>query len=170
MADLVTLPKQISKVAGQPASVRVGTVVSTNPLQVQVQETIFQDVGILGSYFPVAGETVALLGQSNAAGSDPTSWLALGVPSGSGNLGVQSGVEVLSFGPATSFTLLVTFARPYAVAPAVFTNIGSAAGSTAGWISRAITINFDNFTLFVSGALNTWTNIPVNWMAVPMNQ
>lgn len=165
----MSFTRQIVKASGQPSSVRVGTVVSLNPLQVQVQDTVFSDLGILGSYFPVVGDPAVLLGQSNEAGTDPTSWLVLGSPSQDLN-GIQSGQVTLSFGPATSATQLITFAHPFNGAPNVFTNIASGAGATAGWISRGITVNAADFTLFVSGASATWVSVPVQWMAVPRNQ
>lgn len=167
------LVKKISQVAGAPASVRIGVIETVNPVTVRVQETVFDDVGVVDGYFPAVGDVVSLLGQSSSAGTDPTSWLVLGSASpGSTGLatGIQAGQVSLSFGPATSFTQLVTFATPYATAPNVMTNIASGAGSTAGWGSRAITVNATDFTLFVFGASSTWVGIPVQWNAIPRNQ
>lgn len=86
MADLNA---QISRVAGQPASVRVGTVSSTTPFTVTVQGATFTDVGWLGTYLPSPGDSVILLGQSSASGADPASWVALGRP------GPTPGINVL---------------------------------------------------------------------------
>lgn len=72
------LPAQIKSTPGSPASVRVGTVVALSPLTVSVQGTVFKDVGWLGSYIPIPGDSVILIGQSSEAGSDPASWVALG--------------------------------------------------------------------------------------------
>lgn len=167
----MTFVRQIAKVAGQPSSIRVGTIVSTNPLQLQVQDTVYSSdaVGVLGSYFPVTGDVVSVVGQSNNSSADPTSWLILGTNT-EGNIGFQSGQVLLSFGPATSFTRAVMFARPFALFPTVVTNINSGAGSTASWGSRGINMTESGFTLFVFGPSATWTNVAVQWLAVSRNQ
>ncbi len=67
---------QISKDRGQPATVRIGTVVSTDPLVVSLQNTDLLNVGSLTPNLAV-GDVVALLGQS-AVSADGSSWLALG--------------------------------------------------------------------------------------------
>jgi len=71
------LSGQIAGAAGEPSSVRIGTVTSTSPLTVDVQGTAYTNLGLIGAC-PAVGATVALLGQSTSAGSDPTSWLVLG--------------------------------------------------------------------------------------------
>lgn len=82
---------------GQPSTVRIGTVVSTTPIQVDLGGTILglEALGFLTPYTPSVGDVVALLGQS-VEGSQATgsSWLALGaiVPSTSGLLG-ENGVN-----------------------------------------------------------------------------
>lgn len=73
----MTLADQISKNRGQPATVRIGTVITTVPLIVDVQGTFVERAGVLNSYFPVIGDVVALLGQS-AVSADGSSWLVLG--------------------------------------------------------------------------------------------
>lgn len=80
------LAPQIKAVPGSPASVRVGTVLSVSPLQVSVQGTVFRSdaVGFAGSYAPQVGDSVVLLGQSSAAGPDPSSWVALASSTSSG--------------------------------------------------------------------------------------
>ena len=80
----MSLADEISKDRGQPATVRVGQVTSTNPLTVLVQQTPFIGVGVLEGYIPVAGDVAVLLGQS-AVSADGSSWLMLGrvVPSDS---------------------------------------------------------------------------------------
>lgn len=77
----MTLPEQIAKDRGQPATVRVGIVFSVSPFTVLLQQTVMQDVGLLGSYRPQIGDPVILLGQS-AVSADGSSWLALGVADG----------------------------------------------------------------------------------------
>lgn len=167
----MSLARQITRVAGQPASIRVGTVMSVSPLEVQVQDTVYssESLGVLGSYFPVMGDTVAVIGQSNDESSDPASWLVMGKPS-QDTYAIQAGEVTVSFGPATSFTQLITFVRPFQGHPAVTVNIASGAGATAGWIARATTVNATDFTLFLSGTLATFVNIPVQWIAAPLNQ
>lgn len=78
----------------------------------------------------------------------------------------ETGAESVSFGPAASFSVAVTFAVPFASIPRVFVNINSASGPTGGWIARAIAITKTGFTLFLSGAAATFTNIEVQWFAV----
>lgn len=168
----MSLARQITRVAGQPASIRVGTVVAVSPLEVQVQDTVYssESLGVLGSYFPVAGDTVAVIGQSNDESSDPASWLVMGKPS-QDTYAIQAGELAVSFGPAAAYTQLVTFARPFQGHPAVSVNIASGAGATAGWIARAISVNASDFTLFLSGGVAaTFTAIPVQWIAAPLNQ
>lgn len=167
MAELVT---SLSQIPGQPSSVRIGLITSVNPTVVTVQGATFTDVGFLGSYTPIAGDTVALLGQCPASGSDPTSWLVLGsVSQGSGG-SFQAGQVVMSFGPATSNLVAVSFQTPYLVVPSVATNIASGAGATGGWISRAINVTAFGFDLFVSGVLATWVAVPVQWQAQEQTQ
>lgn len=72
------LAEAVQGVVGQPASVRIGSVDAVSPLAISAQGVPFNDVGILGSYAPQVGDSVALLGQSSGVGSDPASWLALG--------------------------------------------------------------------------------------------
>jgi len=73
------LPQQIIFDRGRPAITRVGTVVSVGPLQVEVQGTVFDEVGVLNGYTPLVGDTVILLGQS-AVTARGASWIALGRP------------------------------------------------------------------------------------------
>jgi hypothetical protein len=72
------LAEAMQGAVGQPASVRIGTVDSTSPLVVSAQGVVFDGVGVLGGYVPVAGDAVLLLGQSSGVGSDPASWVVLG--------------------------------------------------------------------------------------------
>jgi len=62
----------------QPATTRVGKVVSVDPLTVSVQGSVFIGVGRLTTYLsPVVDDVVVLVGQS-ALTSDAASWLVLG--------------------------------------------------------------------------------------------
>jgi hypothetical protein len=67
---------QITKDRGQPATVRIGTVLTVSPLVVSVQGSALTNIGALNPGL-VVGDVVALLGQS-AISSDGSSWLALG--------------------------------------------------------------------------------------------
>lgn len=167
MAELET---QVAQVAGQPASVRIGRIAQVNPTVVTVQGTQFTDVGFLGWYSPAVGDTVAVLGQSSASGTDPASWLVLGYVKPEAAGGLQAGVEVMDFGPATSNLVPVVFANPYVGSPAVSTNIASGPASTTGWFSRAINVTNVGFDLFVNGPSATWTAIPVQWQAQELTQ
>jgi hypothetical protein len=71
------LAEAMQGAVGQPSSVRIGVVDSVNPLVVSAQGVPFNDVGYIGEQ-PLAGDSIAMLGQSSEAGSDPASWLALG--------------------------------------------------------------------------------------------
>lgn len=81
----------------------------------------------------------------------------------------QSGRESITFVTQTTFTQVVTFARPFTSTPRVFTNITSGSGTTSGWSSRAIAISTTQFTMFVYGSSSSWTNIGVDWLAVMDN-
>lgn len=75
-----SLPAQVTQAVGAPATLRVGKISSTTPLVLTVQGATFSGaaVGVLGSYVPGLGDTVAVAGQSKTQGSDPASWLILG--------------------------------------------------------------------------------------------
>lgn len=72
----MTFPNAIQRDRGEPSKVRIGTVADG---QFVLQETALDpdSVGVLSSYSPVNGDSVALLGQSSV-GTSGTSWLALG--------------------------------------------------------------------------------------------
>lgn len=165
MAELNT---QISAIAGQPASVRVGTVTSINPTVVSAQGTVFTNVGFADPYRPRVGDVVALLGQSSSSGSDPSSWLAIASLKAVPN-GPQAGEVSVSFTTLTSFTQAVVFPQPFTAVPNVFVNINTGAGSTSLWQARAINITTTGFTLFVytTGGAVSWVLVPVGWAAVP---
>jgi hypothetical protein len=76
------LAEAVQGTVGQPASVRIGTVDSVAPPIVSAQGVPFDGIGFLRDYNPQIGDTVALLGQSSNAGSDPASWLVLGAVAG----------------------------------------------------------------------------------------
>lgn len=73
----MTLPAAVASAIGVPASVRVGIVIDDVPLRVNVQGTIYRELGYIGA-LPAIGDTVALLGQSTSVTGSPSSWLVLG--------------------------------------------------------------------------------------------
>lgn len=71
---------EISRTAGQPLTARVGVVVSTSPLQVDLQGTVYQNpnLGLVGPT-PSLGDSVLMLGQSvRGAKSSGSSWVCMG--------------------------------------------------------------------------------------------
>ena len=77
----MSLVKQINRAAGQPLTARVGIVVSSSPLRIDVQGTIFDTAGGLGliGSAPSVGDTVLLLGQSVLSSkSSGSSWVCMG--------------------------------------------------------------------------------------------
>lgn len=78
----------------------------------------------------------------------------------------EYGSFLLSFGPATSAAIVVTYAKTYLNAPLPVVNIDSAAGPTAGWNVRATARTTTGFTMFFFGASTTWVNIPCSWFAI----
>lgn len=86
---------RIAKDRGQPATVRVGTVMSVSPLVVSVQGTLFTDAGAVGEV--VVGDVVALLGQS-AVSADGSSWLVLGNVTSAPLVGapIAAGIQVMA--------------------------------------------------------------------------
>jgi hypothetical protein len=74
----VSLAGSFDARVGQPATVRVGIVVGLSPLRVNVQGSIFTELGLIGAA-PSVGDTVLLLGQAvQGAGSSGSSWVCLG--------------------------------------------------------------------------------------------
>jgi len=74
----VSLVDAVNVAAGQPATVRVGVVTSVSPLRVDVQGTLFEGMGRIGT-LPSLGDVVLMLGQSvRGSGSSGSSWVVLG--------------------------------------------------------------------------------------------
>ena len=73
-----------------------------------------------------------------------------------------------TFTTQSSATAVVSFGFTFPAIPTVMTNIDSGAGATARWESRAITRTTTGFTMFVyssDATTDTWTDIPVTWVA-----
>jgi hypothetical protein len=166
------LAEAVQGAVGQPASVRIGTVDSIDPTVISAQGTPFEDVGFLDGYVPEVGDTVALLGQSSGSGSDPASWLTLGkVQAESAPIRFQAGEELFTFVGVASAFIDVTFAIPFESPPSVAGNIATTAGVANQWFVRCATVTTTGFRLLVSSAaINTWTNVPVQWQAQLMTQ
>lgn len=160
------LASQTQKTAGIGNGMRTATIASVVGRTITLSISgglISSGVGVVGSYTPVVGDTVAVFRQDS-------SWLILGVittnlistrAQATGTVGVSltaaaSGTAAASFG--------VTFAQP----PVVIPNIDSGAGITARFVARAIAITTTGFTVFVfsgDGTTATWSNVPVSWVA-----
>lgn len=99
----MSLAAQVAKSRGQPATVRIGTVVSVVPPQVTVQGTVLNDVGFLRGYSPQIGDVVPVLGQS-AVTADSASWLALGAIEPSGGTALQGFGRLIAWYERTTST------------------------------------------------------------------
>ena len=84
---------------------------------------------------------------------------------------IQRGQASVSFTSQTSVSINVTFPTAFPTAPMLFCNIASGSGVAGRWGVRAINITSTGFTLFLftmstSQAAATWSQIPVQWMAI----
>lgn len=88
------------------------------------------------------------------------------------NLNLQTGKLAVSFSNLSTYTRVVTFPRAFTTAPNVFCSLESGAGTTARWAVRPFNITTTTFTLFAypndSGTTQTWSNIPVSWLAITL--
>ena len=83
---------------------------------------------------------------------------------------IQTGSVNISFTNLDQYNgTTVTFPVAFSVAPIVGVNINSTSGATSRWTARAADITSTNFKPFfqsgTSGALATWSTIPVQWWA-----
>lgn len=159
------LAHQTQKAAGISNGLRTATVSSLVPLTLSMNGGNFSSgVGVVGSYTPKVGDTVAVFRQDSA-------WLILGATNGDSGLWPRNqvtGQTLVSLTAVASFTMSVPYGASFPIAPAVVTNIDSGSGTTARWVSRAINAGPSSFTLFVFSAdavVGTWSNIPVSWVA-----
>lgn len=84
---------------------------------------------------------------------------------------LDHGTASVSFSSKISHTQAVVFSTPFADVPFVDCTISSGAGPTARWGARAFNVTASGFTLFVfsgddTGSAQTWSNVPVRWIAV----
>lgn len=114
MTDVDPLAAAVVASQGQPSTVRVGVVVSINPLLFSLDkgQTVLNPaaVGLLQSYIPQVGDPVVLLGQSvEGAESSASTWLAIGTAGGTGRLPsiVGYGSRDTSTGTTTTTPLAV---------------------------------------------------------------
>ena len=80
----------------------------------------------------------------------------------------RRGTVLFTFVAQGSFTIVVNFGFTFPTAPTVMTNLDTGSGVAARWISRAISITTTGFTAFVHSAdatTDTWTDIPMSWVA-----
>jgi hypothetical protein len=81
----------------------------------------------------------------------------------------EYGSFLLSFGPANSASVAVTYAKVYSTPPLPIVNIDTAPGVSARWVPRAINRTTTGFTFFVFAAdavANTWVNQPLSWATI----
>lgn len=86
---------------------------------------------------------------------------------GHGYRQLENGRQLVNFTTLTSFSVAITFSKPFAAIPRLHTNIATSVGAAAQWQSRGISATKTGFTVFVftAGAAQTWVNIPVDWSA-----
>lgn len=152
------LPAQIKKSTSSDNRIRIG--IGQEDGSVEVQGVRIQ-AGFLGGVPFDAGQSLALVRQDKT-------WLVLGVvyPGSTQAVHYQAGTETINFAGVSSFSTPVVFARPFASVPAVVANINSPSGTANLWFTRCHSVTVNGFTLLVSaGAINTWTNITVQWQA-----
>lgn len=159
----MTFPQQIAQSNAPDNRMRIGTVSSVNPLQVSIQGEPVINPGVVDRSFGfTVGDVVALLRQDQT-------WLVLGRVWGSAFPQAQAGTVDITVAAATSATVAVVFARPFATPPAVATNINSGSGIVTAWQSRAIGVTTTGFNLTIFGTSTSFT-VPVQWQAQEMTQ
>ncbi len=159
----MTFPLAIAQANAPDNRMRIGTVSSVSPFEVNVQGEVVRNPGVIdrSSGFTV-GDVVALLRQDQT-------WLVFGRIWGTTFPQYQSGWVPVTVTANTSATGPLVFARPFANPPAVTVNLNSAPGATAGWGIRAINITTTGFTWFIFGTSSTFT-IDASWTATERTQ
>lgn len=160
------LAHQTQKAAGIGNGMRTATITAVSPVTISVSGGEFSSgVGVLDSYTPAVGDTVAVFRQDS-------SWLIMGaIAPPAGGLAprnTQTGTVLVSIAAATSSLTAVTFDVPFPVAPVVVPNMDTAPGPSARVGTRAVTITTDGFTLYAFATDNvatTITNVPVSYTA-----
>lgn len=162
------LAHQTQRAVGIGNGMRTATIaaVSGNVVTLSVNGGLFSSgVGVLDSYTPQVGDTVAVFRQDS-------SWLVMGAisppASGLSPRNIQTGTTLVSFASAASNApgLAVLFPVPFPVAPVVHTNIDS--GAIGKWTTHAInttTVGFSIFAISTDGVVLAWSNVPVSWTA-----
>ena len=159
------LPAQVQRAAGISNGMRTATVYAVSGSAVTLSVSgglITSGVGVLSTYLPAVGDTVAVFRQD-------ASWLILGAIGTS--LGPQPKPSVTGLTPfvvssAASLVIAtvplgVTFAAP----PIITTNIN--ASSTPKWISRAYNATTTTFNIWLYTGDGTLSSISgnVEWVA-----
>ncbi len=124
----------------------------------------------------LARAQMSMIGQRSNSGTDNSAInlfadvIALVVgPTRPNYLQGEYGSFLLSFGPAASASVAVTYAKVYSTPPLPVVNIDTAPGVSARWVPRAINRTTTGFTFFVFAAdavANTWTNQPLSWSTI----
>lgn len=132
--------------------------------------------GVFDDYFDVIADTITFTARNAAAPSvlevNTKSMTINGVPS----KGAQADTPLISFAAATTATIAVVFATPFAagVVPSVTTTIQATGATPAYWSSRAINVTNTGFNLFLyadrTGPAAAFANVPVAWIATPQTQ
>ena len=161
------LAHQTQKTAGIGNGMRTATIaaVSGSVVTLSVSGGLFSSgVGVVGSYIPAVGDTVAVFRQDS-------SWLVLGVIGtslGPQPRATQTGTESVSFTTLASFVLPVVFPIPFAVQPVVLCDIANQAGAANRWIVQGTvptTVGFSIWARASDGVAGSWVGIPVDWVA-----
>lgn len=158
-----TLAAQTKKSTAPDNRVRVGTLQADGT--VLVQGTAVR-CGFLGGMALDAGDPVALVRQDKT-------WLCLGRVYSDHSTGVeiQTATQLVTFVAASSFTVDITFTRPFSVIPTMTATINTTSGVANLWFVRAANVTTTGFRLLVSAAVaNSWTDIPVSWQAIAPTQ
>jgi hypothetical protein len=96
------------------------------------------------------------------------SLLVIGAVGSSGANGAMTKTGEVTTGPpgpgATSFSTPVLFGVTFPAIPSMAVNMRTAPGTSAGWVFRAISVTTVGFTMFGSGASNTFSE-PIQWTA-----
>jgi len=160
------LAHQTQKTAGIGNGMRTATIAAINPVTLSVNGGQFSSgVGVLDSYTPAVGDTVAVFRQDS-------SWLVMGAisppVSGLSPRNIQTGTVLVSIAATVSSFTTVTFDVPFPVAPVVVPNMDTAPGPSARLGTRATGVTTTGFSLYTFATDNvatTITNVPVSWTA-----
>jgi hypothetical protein len=81
----------------------------------------------------------------------------------------EYGSFLLSFGPASSANIAVTYGKTYTSAPMPYANIDSGAGATSLCVTRCTARTSTGFNIFIfvtDGTNRTFVNVPISWFTI----